>query len=234
MLVGRDARCDITITDDAQVSPRHLTVAVRAVGKDLAAEILVTPLVGATLVNGRVISEATATKLGDTLQLGNTILEFHPDAARQPSPIPIRPNAYRPVLSANPIENTFLCAIRANPGDAAARTGYADWLEQHGLGDHAMFVRTAAHLEDPRYLAGCDVDWRAITSRTPIEHCTHASCPGGWDRLSATTDDDRARTCGTCRRRIHFIHDHFLVGDLRALGLPLARDASVATLRDDE
>ena len=278
MLVGRDAKCDIAIGDDPEVSPRHMTVAVRAVGNELVAEIVVTPLAGSTLVNGRVISAATTTKLGDTIQIGNTILKFRPDSAVRPTdpppmrgprldpaqnynpnppspaprpsaprpprgnppsprsqrppspvspPVPIRPNPYRPVLSANPTENTFLTAIRATPTDAASRMVYADWLEQNGLADHAMFVRTSAHLEDPRFLVGCDVDWRAITSRTPIERCAHADCPGAWDQLQATTDDDRARTCGTCTRRIYFIHDHFLIHNLGLLGLPFALDASV-------
>lgn len=268
MLIGSDAKCDIRITDDPEVSPRHAMVVVRAGGGgELVASILVTPLAGSTLVNGQVISQDTATRLGDTLQLGNTILKFRADdkVASQPGagsspklavparpapgalpppagnpprpsprpvsppppPVPRRANAYRATLSPDPTEDGFLQAIRRTPADLETRMVYADWLEQRGFGSLAEFVRTFAHLDDPRYLGGCDVDWRAITSRTPIEACGVPQCPGAWDRLQSTTDDDRARDCATCQRRVYFIHDHFLLHNLGLYKLPFALDASV-------
>ena len=81
MLIGSDAKCDIRIVDDLEVKPRHATIAVRALAGQLVAEVVLTPLTGTVLVNGKVVSNETTTKLGDTIQLGNTILKFRPDSA---------------------------------------------------------------------------------------------------------------------------------------------------------
>jgi pSer/pThr/pTyr-binding forkhead associated (FHA) protein len=98
MLVGRDPKCDVVV-DDPAVSPRHLTVATR----DPAGDILVTPLAGTTLVNGRAIATATLVKGEDALQIGDTVLTFGPKPMptwNPPRPGPIPPSV--PRLPGNP------------------------------------------------------------------------------------------------------------------------------------
>ena len=101
LLVGSDAKCDIQITDDATVSPRHMTIAVRARAGALVAEIFVTPLAGATMINNAIIADTSEAKLGDTIRIGNTILKFRPDSVVSTSPPPIADPAPRPGV--NPI-----------------------------------------------------------------------------------------------------------------------------------
>src|SRR5262245_55202397 len=108
MLIGRDAKCDIRITDDPEVSARHAMIVVRAGATELVASIMLTPLSGSTLVNGKVVSNETQTKLGDTIQLGNTILKFRPDsaAAQASSPkieLPAPPPQPQPALRPAPM-----------------------------------------------------------------------------------------------------------------------------------
>ncbi|MCX5742270.1 MAG: TIGR02996 domain-containing protein [Proteobacteria bacterium] len=286
LLVGSDPKCDIRIIDDDQVSPRHMTIAVRVSASDLVAEIHVTPLAGATLINNTIISDTSQAKLGDTIRIGNTILKFRPDAvvsttatpdeARRnepprpsapparperpthtnptapqryptppgnppppPRPVPsinlaprlpplVVPHAIRTVCATDPTEDQFLVAIRANPTDTASRMVYSDWLEQRGLAAHAAFVRDeSGEISDATFLAESDLDWRAITSRTAIDHCTKPRCPRVWDRLVAMTDDERSRYCGTCQQRVYFCDDLDLLRQLGLRGLPVALDASI-------
>ena len=67
--IGRDASCTIVVGDDDRVIDHHLEIDVRA------SDFVVTPR-GTTSVNGTVITGRTTCALGDTLQLGNTVVKL--------------------------------------------------------------------------------------------------------------------------------------------------------------
>ena len=67
--IGRDPGCTIVVDDDDRVIDHHLEIDVRA------ADFVVTPR-GTTSVNGTVITGRTTCALGDTLQLGNTVVKL--------------------------------------------------------------------------------------------------------------------------------------------------------------
>jgi uncharacterized protein (TIGR02996 family) len=67
--IGRAPTCTIVVDDDVRVIEHHLEIELRATS------YIVTPR-GTTSVNGTVISGPTTCALGDTVQLGNTIVKL--------------------------------------------------------------------------------------------------------------------------------------------------------------
>lgn len=186
LLVGSDANCDLRITDDTMVSPRHLTVAIRAqLGAVIVAEILVTPLAGATLVNGTVIADEAITKLGDTIQIGNTILKFRPESLPATgahlikSPVPLSsPNVVVPPPPATPRGAPRPTAIGRPPPPIELPPS-----------------------QRPTLVPGVSLPVASV-SAAPIVGCDHARCPGTFDRLHPVPGDD-GRDCRECGRRIY-------------------------------
>jgi uncharacterized protein (TIGR02996 family) len=107
-------------------------------------------------------------------------------------------------------EAQLLAALRDAPGDEATRALYADWLEQHGFGVRARFVR-GEEVEAIGEVS--DEGWRAITSRAKL-CCEREACLGSWERLAATSES-RVRACSVCERcPVYCVH----VGEARVAG----------------
>ena len=134
--------------------------------------------------------------------------------------------------AANPTEDQYLAALRANPADDRARLAYARWLEQNGqLAQSELLVLLAAIRtmteEDPRFGAftvrlrelanRVPAAWRAVVALAPIEGCGFAldfRCPKKWELLQPTGADD-VRFCGACRSHVYYTNSVSLAG-LRA------------------
>ncbi len=140
----------------------------------------------------------------------------------------------------DPVERTLLATLRAEPADRATREVYADWLEQHGHGARASFLRLdAAEPPDDAALAAVatpvDADWRAITSRAPIAKCVTFTfaCPRRWDALAPTATDG-VRHCAGCDRPVYFCatideaRAHGAARECVAIDAGLTRTAAIA------
>jgi uncharacterized protein (TIGR02996 family) len=80
----------------------------------------------------------------------------------------------------------FLTALAERPGDDTLRLVYADWLDEHGLPDHAAFLRLEVRLRraerGPGWFALCRAflraaratpdDWRELVSRPRLAGTT--------------------------------------------------------------
>jgi uncharacterized protein (TIGR02996 family) len=152
-----------------------------------------------------------------------------PAPTRPPQPVWTRPTVWRDRLADDPVEHDFLATLRANPGDAASRMVYADWLEGRGDVQRAGFVRAEPPRDAPTWPP--DADWRAITSRAAIQDCVAERCPRHWDGLAAT-GDERVRTCSTCEVRVRYcasVHDAEYAGTANeAVVFDLALDENEA------
>ena len=123
-----------------------------------------------------------------------------------------------------PDEDGFLAVIRQTPADDTARLVYADWLDERGEPASRLkadFIRlelrTATEPTDDytslavrlqRLAAQLDPDWLVLVSRPRIEGCElrpDRDCPSVWSRL-APTADLCVRTCGECRKAVHYVH----------------------------
>ncbi len=120
-------------------------------------------------------------------------------------------------------ESAFVRAILADPGDAALRLIYADWLEESGGPEglpRAEYLRIECELDrlpkgggrryplnvrlrQLRRLVGDDwwrqFDWSRVESCVEFEY----RCPQRWDTLQPT-DDPGVRYCEECRRNVHY------------------------------
>lgn len=56
-----------------------------------------------------------------------------------------------------PRDDVFLQAILAHPADDAPRLIYADWLEEHGDSDRALFIRLQIALFRQRVPPSCSL-----------------------------------------------------------------------------
>ncbi len=125
-----------------------------------------------------------------------------------PAPLPRRPltppRPRREVLSSDATEQAFIATLRAQPGDASTRMVYADWLEGSGQLAKAELVRLAEYLDTATHRTACEIDWRAVVVRTPIERCLHDRCPKHWDALTPAGASDFGRACGVCAKRVLF------------------------------
>jgi len=128
----------------------------------------------------------------------------------------------------DPKERDLIAAL----ADDAARQVYADWLEQHGFGERAAFLR-AELSPDPveqRDLAvqalapESDVLWRRAVSRARLLGCRQTGCPGRWDLMAP--GNDTSRTCGTCTRSVTYCATMLGVRQRKGLGL-IAIDARI-------
>ena len=85
-----------------------------------------------------------------------------------------------------PDHDPFLTALAERPGDDTLRLVYADWLDEHGLPDHAAFLRLEVRLRraerGPGWFALCRAflraanatpdDWRELVSRPRLAGTT--------------------------------------------------------------
>ena len=154
---------------------------------------------------------------------------------REPSSFPPPPAIWRPTLAADPTEQHFLHTLRDRPDDTATRMVYADWLDQHDRSVEATFVRIELRSDDPAIVRASELDWRAITSRAPIEDCRvgegdpeAVQCPARWDGLAATRDE-RVRRCDVCSRPVRFCGT---IGDAALAGRTGARAVFDVALDD--
>lgn len=104
--------------------------------------------------------------------------------------LPAWQRAYEPQA----IERELVAAMRVDP---AARTVYADWLEQHAQMQHAAYLRTRTGARPE------DATWRALVGDPPIEQCADRGCPKQWQRLAPTRFDNVA-SCATCAQAVHY------------------------------
>lgn len=118
-----------------------------------------------------------------------------------------------------PTEDELLRELGARPGDAELRLVYADWLEERGQAGKAAFLRVQLEMaklgpDDPRLpmvaielqraLQQTDAAWRAAVAQLRLENCVFVvPCPARWESLGRTSDP-RVRTCGACRRDVHY------------------------------
>jgi uncharacterized protein (TIGR02996 family) len=122
-------------------------------------------------------------------------------ALRRPA-VRVRPR--KAVLSPDPTEQDFLVQLRAQPGDASIRMVYADWLEERGLKAKMELVKLREYLDTFIHKNACDLDWRVVAVRTPIEHCGMNKCPKHWDALAPVAQSEFARHCGQCDKHVMF------------------------------
>jgi uncharacterized protein (TIGR02996 family) len=115
----------------------------------------------------------------------------------------------------DPVEQSLLDAIAANPNDAATRSIYADWLESVGGWAHAEFLRTQLALADARdatapafqaasqrlaeLAARLEPAWRARVAIAFVE-----GCPAERARSSMWAFDIQDTTGATPQRRVLF------------------------------
>jgi len=130
---------------------------------------------------------------------------------------PIHEMEDRPTTNLDPGERGLLAAIAE--GSEPSRLKYADWLQRHGEGARAEYLRVDHELaktnpSDPKFdqlvhrrtdlAARISVDWRSRVSRSPIEGCSafDRPCPSRWAALTADADDVRA--CQVCRKDVYY------------------------------
>ncbi len=115
----------------------------------------------------------------------------------------------------------------------ADRQVYADWLEQHGFGERASFVRAELSSEPvaQRDIAvhalavESDVLWRRAVSRARLLGCRQRpDCPGRWDLMASR--DDATRSCRTCNGVVTYCATKLGVRSRKGNGL-IAIDARV-------
>ena len=138
-----------------------------------------------------------------------------------------------PFVARSEVEAGLLRALRRAPQDDATLVVYADYLEQSGHSDQALLARRALRgaSEDAgdlrRRLLPHEATWRAVVTRPPIASCEAGeTCPGRWDRLAPTAQDD-VRHCGACDRDVRYC---ISVEQARQLGAQNARVAFDAAL----
>lgn len=131
------------------------------------------------------------------------------------------------------VERALLAALRAQPDDTAAREVYADWLEEHGQLERAVFVRHAGTPLAEGLGPAADLveaRWRALVSRTPVARCGVTfdfRCPKRWEDL-ARTEDELVRHCDACAQPVYFCTDLVQVRTRGAQQQCVAFDAILA------
>ena len=166
--IGRAATCTIVVDDDVRVIEHHLEIEVHANA------FVVTPR-GTTSVNGAVITVPTTCALGDTVQLGNTIVKLRaeqrvvktlrrervtvPSPAMNPVPeTPSRGEEITPVLpypvQAPPMRSTFNPPVPLRYGPnlptklVAPPKVFRDRLAPDDA-EHELLARLRAKPDDP-------------------------------------------------------------------------------------
>jgi uncharacterized protein (TIGR02996 family) len=210
---------DIVIGGDDQVMPEHVRVAITG------NNVEVTPIAGTTMyvflgkgsrIERQHLQEPMRIAVGPRtghLRIGNTVVQFRPAPVTQPeipsnaglpigNPPPPRPPPRIPVRtttwSEDAVEHGFVATLRDAPADTATRAVYADWLEERDYVYRATFVRgEVGYVPEP-------LPWRAVVSRATLPCYGRDACPKTWDALAPTPEDDLARTCAVCSRRIRF------------------------------
>ncbi|HEY5936606.1 MAG TPA: TIGR02996 domain-containing protein [Kofleriaceae bacterium] len=238
VVIGSGRDCDVVIGDDARVVARHLRLTIDPPAVEpIDGVVLVDgqPVEGPTPVR-----LGAPIQLGDTIvklrpapivqALADLDRTNPPNRRLLPTPhhgaaiatpielgrsaelavFPSPPPLWRDQLAPAPDEHRFLELLRDKPSDVATRMLYAEWLESHGRALEAAFVRIEYRPDDPAIVRTSELDWRAITSRGPIEDCKvgegdpdGVQCPSRWDSLQATRDE-RLRRCGVCNRDVRF------------------------------
>ncbi len=223
--IGRDRNCTIVIDDDPEVAPHHLSIEPRIEGAEVSRSG------GDVLVNGTPITDPVRVRFRDQIQIGATTLQLAPDWRRSAPPawssVP-PPYVRREQLAEAPIEHALLADLRRQPGDAPTRTVYADWLLERG--HLAMAAEVSGRAPDPRaLLRESTAEWRAIAGRSPIMSCDDLACPRAWDALGST-ENERARSCGTCTRAVRFCERGVEIRGCIARGDPYVPDLALAAV----
>ena len=152
---------------------------------------------------------------------------------------PIHEMEDRPTTNLDPGERGLLAAIAE--GSEPSRLKYADWLQRHGEGVRAEYLRVDHELAktnpaDPKFeqlvhrrtdlAARISIDWRSRVSRSPIEGCSafDRPCPSRWAALAADADDVRA--CQVCRKEVYYCATIQLAQSRVRNGDPVAIDAT--------
>jgi len=223
---------------EKNVSKRHARIVVKD-GRYILVDLKST---NGTYVNGRRITSPMVIEESDKIYIGEFVLyhQVHATArpARQLPPYPPRDRR----------EAELLRQIAAR--EPASREIYADWLEEHGHGREAEFVRvqdamTGLAPEDPAFAArserlgelakAVDYRWRLRVARPAIENCTRAAvprfdfkCPKEWGALEPTAKQG-VRMCGACKQEVFYCasvpeaRDHAAKGECVALDLRAKR-----------
>jgi uncharacterized protein (TIGR02996 family) len=197
---------------DKNVSRRHARLVVRD-DKVIVVDLKST---NGTYVNGRKITTPQVVKDSDKLFIGDFTLAAEYERKTNRLPIP-------PFLPRDRREAELLRAI--NDNDEASREVYADWLEEHGHGREAEFVRVQQALIAlaPADIAfrpqaqrlsqlaeTVDPRWRLRVARPAIENCTRDDvprfsfkCPKEWGGLAATDKHD-VKFCTACDKNVYY------------------------------
>lgn len=188
-----------------------------------------------TRVNQRRITGPHVLEPGDQVMVGAYVLAAELVVVPSWSTLVVEPRG--------PVEHRLLDAIAG--GDHASRLIYADWLEQHGDGERAAFLRTQHELsqlapgapgfEDAsdrlRQLAAhVDPGWRARVATRTIEACAEFdfACPQQWANLTPT-GNEAVRHCGACKRNVFYCgsvedaREHAAAGNCVALDITAPR-----------
>jgi uncharacterized protein (TIGR02996 family) len=146
-------------------------------------------------------------------------------------------------------EAGFLQAILAEPGDAALRLIYADWLDERGddaSRRRAEYLRVECELDGlppkdrrRRHLRGrlqelrgsVGDDWWRVLDSAKVEYCVEFAyrCPQRWDSLTPTADP-AVRHCEECRRDVHYCRSARKAHQLAEAGECVAIDSRLARL----
>lgn len=191
------------------VSRRHA----RLVVKDGKLILLDLKSTNGTFVNGRRIATPIVITRRDLIAIGEIRISIEEEEEEEDPT-----NVWYPAPPLDPVEERLIAAIAAR--DQASRGVYADWLEEHGEGARAEFLRIQDRLlgaspDDPGFRAGrerleelargIDVEWRIAVGRPAIEGCLafQLRCPREWGSL-APTGRDTERFCEACAQKVFY------------------------------
>ena len=211
VMIGR-VQGNHLVLPDKNVSRRHARLVIR----DDHVIIIDLKSTNGTYLNGRKITSPQVIANSDKLYIAEFTLavEYNRKAHRIAVP---------PFLPRDRREADLLRAISEN--DEASREVYADWLEEHGHGREAEFVRVQQALialapADGAFRAQTqrlsqlaeivDSRWRFRVARPAIENCAHEDvprfsfkCPKEWGGLAATDKHD-VKFCNACEKNVYY------------------------------
>lgn len=123
-------------------------------------------------------------------------------------------------------EDAFIRTILADPGNAAPRLVYADWLDERGDADSACraeYLRVECELDRLRskdrkkrplqerlskLREFVGDDWWRQFDYAKVEYCVEFEykCPQRWDTLQPT-DNTAVRHCQVCQQEVYYCED---------------------------
>jgi hypothetical protein len=150
-----------------------------------------------------------------------------------------------PPVAARKDEESRIVGLLHDGGEPA-RLVYADWLEEHGRGVEAQWVRVETRMQTlpPVEQRACLAQLRALqvsadflvkVSRPAIEGCPvrlGLRCPLTWSALTPTARED-VRACDACGRQVHSCTTVEQAAQLSEADQCVALDPSLLRTEDD-